>query len=224
MIGALDEYFRNYGFATDHIQPHFHDGKPAVEFSFAIPIPNTAHPTTGEPILYTGRFDMLGVYNNALFVVDEKTTKQLGQSWIKSWTMASQFTGYCWAAKEYGYPVAGAIIRGISILKTKYGHAESLQYRPQWFIDRWLVQLAKDVKRMIAAWEADDWDFDLNTGCNTYGGCPLTDVCNSQRPVRVLEQDFVKRIWDPLAHEENDLTDYEVDDKGYTIITIGENV
>ena len=218
MIGALDEYFRNYGFATDHIQPHFHNDKPAIEFSFAIPIPNTAHPTTGEPILYTGRFDMLGVYNNALFVVDEKTTKQLGQSWLKSWTMASQFTGYCWAAKEYGYPVAGAIIRGISILKTKYGHAESLQYRPQWFIDRWLVQLAKDVKRMVAAWEADDWDFDLNTGCTTYGGCPLTDACNSQNPVRVLEQDFVKRVWDPLAHEEHNLVDYEVDDKGYTII------
>ena len=219
MIGALDEYFRNYGFATDHIQPHFHDGKPAVEFSFAIPIPNTAHPVTGEPIIYTGRFDMLGVYNGALFVVDEKTTKQLGNSWLKSWTMASQFTGYCWAAKEYGYPVAGAIVRGISILKTKYGHAESLQYRPQWFIDRWLVQLAKDVKRMIRAWELEDWDYDLNTACNNYGGCKLVDVCNSQNPVRVLEQNFVKRVWDPLAHEEHNLTDYTVDQDGYTIIT-----
>ena len=110
-------------------------------------------------------------------------------------------------------------MRGISILKTKYGHAESLQYRPQWFIDRWLVQLAKDVKRMIAAWEADGWDYDLNTACNNYGGCGLVDVCSSQNPVRVLKQNFVKRIWDPLAHEEHNLTDYEVDEKVYTIIT-----
>lgn len=217
MIGALDEYFRNYGFTTDHIQPFFADDKPAVEFSFALPIPDTAHPVTGDPILYTGRFDMLGIYNGALFVVDEKTTKQLGQSWINSWTMASQFTGYCWAAKEYGYPVAGAIIRGISILKSKYGHAESLQYRPQWFIDRWLVQLSKDVKRMIAAWENEDWDYDLNTACNNYGQCPLVPVCNSNNPIKVLEQDFVKRVWDPLAHEENTLTDVVVDEEGYTI-------
>lgn len=220
MIGALDEYFQHYGFATDLIQPHYDaEGKPAVEFSFALPIPNTVHPTTGDPILYTGRFDMLGVFNNALFVVDEKTTKQLGQSWINSWTMASQFTGYCWAAKDFGYPVAGAIIRGISILKTKYGHAESLQYRPQWFIDRWLVQLAKDVKRMISCWEADDWDYDLNTACNNYGQCPLVDVCNSNNPVRVLENNFVKRVWDPLAHEEETLTGYTIDEKGYTVIT-----
>lgn len=222
MVGALDEYFRNYGFATDHIQPHFHDGKPAVEFSFAIPIPGTSHPTTGDPIIYTGRFDMLGVYNGALFVVDEKTTKQLGQSWIKSWALASQFTGYCWAAKEYGYPVAGAIIRGISILKTKYGHAESLQYRPQWFIDRWLTQLAKDVARMIEAWKSEDWEYNLDNSCNAYGGCPLVDVCNSQNSVRVLERDFVKRVWDPLAHEEHNLEGYLVDKDGYAIITTGE--
>ena len=202
MIGALDEYFRNYGFATDHIQPYFNDGKPAIEFSFALPIPGTSHPTTGEPLLYTGRFDMLGVYNGSIFVVDEKTTKQLGQSWVKSWTMASQFTGYCWAAEQFGYPVAGAIIRGISILKTKYGHAESIQYRPQWFIDRWLVQLRKDTERMIQAWEKDDWEYDFNTSCNSYGGCSLMDVCNSQNPERVLEQNFVKRVWDPLAREE----------------------
>ncbi len=222
MIGALDEYFRNYGFATDHIQPHFADDKPAVEFSFALPIPGTAHPTTGEPLLYTGRFDMLGVYNNALFVVDEKTTKQLGNSWIKSWALASQFTGYCWAARQYGYPVAGAIIRGISILKTKYGHAESLQYRPEWIIDRWLIQLGKDLNRMIEAWKKDDWDYDLNTSCNNYGGCKLVDVCSSRQPLRVLEQDFVKRVWDPLAHEEKNETCVCIDDEGYALNDCGD--
>jgi len=202
MIGALDEYFRNYGFATDLIQPYFSNGKPAIEFSFALPIPGTSHPTTGEPLLYTGRFDMLGVFNGSIFVVDEKTTKQLGNSWVKSWAMSSQFTGYCWAAGEYGYPVAGAIIRGISILKHKYGHAESLQYRPKWFIDRWLIQLAKDIQRMIRAWELDDWEYDLNTACNNYGGCGLVDVCSSINPERVLEANFQKRIWNPLAHTE----------------------
>ena len=198
MVGALDEYFRQYGFATDYIQPLMQDGKPAIEFSFALPIPDTSHPVSGDPIIYCGRFDMLGVYNNSLFVVDEKTTKQLGASWSKQWTLRSQFTGYCWAAREYGYSVAGAIIRGISILKTKYGHAESLQYRPDWMVERWLYQLQRDVKRMIELWEEDFWDLDLDSSCGSYGGCMYLEACSSPVPEQILEEDFQKRIWNPI--------------------------
>ena len=207
MIGALDEYFTHYGYRTDLIQPLMLEGKPAVEFSFALPIPDTVHPTTGEPILYTGRFDMVGLYNNQIFVVDEKTTKQLGPTWFKNWTLRSQLTGYCWASREYGYQVAGAIIRGISILKSKYGHAESIQYRPEWFIDRWLEQLARDVKRMIQCWEEGYWDLNLDTSCTNYGGCSFMDVCNSKEPERLLPINFVKRVWDPLKREEVELKD-----------------
>ena len=207
MIGALDEYFQHYGFITDHIQPLMQDGKAAVEFSFALPIPGTTHPTTGDPILYTGRFDMLGLYNNAIFGIDEKTTKQLGASWYKNWTLRSQFTGYCWAAKEYGYPVAGFIVRGISILKTKYGHAESIQYRPDWFIDQWLEQVRRDINRMITCWEEGYWDFNLDTACTHYGGCVFTEVCTNPKPDEVLVRDFQKRIWDPMEREETVVTD-----------------
>jgi len=202
MIGALDEYFKQYGFQTDHIQPLIQDGKSAVEFSFALPIPDTQHPVTGEPILYSGRFDMLGLYNGSLFVVDEKTTKQLGATWNKNWTMRSQITAYCWAAREFGYPVAGAIIRGISILKTKYGHAESLQYRPDIFIDKWLIQVQRDVKHMIANWEEDYWDYNLDSSCTGYGGCKFQEACSVADEQKILERDFVRRVWDPLAREE----------------------
>lgn len=202
MIGALEEYFMCYGFATDHIQPHEHGGKRTIEFSFAIPIPGTAHPTTGEPILYTGRFDMIGTYAGSIFVVDEKTTKQLGPTWNKNWVMRSQITGYCWAAKQFGVPVAGAIIRGISILKTKYGHAEVIQYRPDWVIDRWLDQLRRDINRMIECWKTDTWDYDLDTACTNYGGCLFLDICSSNIPERLLEAEFTKRVWDPLKREE----------------------
>lgn len=202
MVGALDEYFTQYGYATDHIQPLIQNGTPAVEFSFALPIPGTSHPDTGEPILYTGRYDMLGLYNDALFVIDEKTTKSLGATWFKNWTMRSQITGYCWAAKEFGYPVAGAIIRGISILKTKYGHAESIQYRPDWIIKRWLLQLARDVNRMTECWKTSTWDYSLDTACTNYGGCKLMEVCSSNTPDKLLEINFQRKVWDPLTRTE----------------------
>ncbi len=207
MIGALDEYFKHYGFSTDHIQPLISNGKSAVEFSFALPIPGTEHPTTGQPILYTGRFDMLGLYNNQLFIVDEKTTKQLGATWNKNWIMRSQITAYCWAARQYDYPVAGAIIRGISILKTKYGHAESIQYRSDAFIEKWLIQVRKDINRMVGCWKDGYWDYNFDSSCTGYGGCRFQEACTSNDEQKVLERDFVKRIWDPLAREEREVKD-----------------
>ena len=72
-LAAFAAYTQQWPFDTDYIQPHMSDGRPAVEFSFGIPLPIT-HPTTGEPIIYAGRFDLLGEYQKQLFVVDEKTT------------------------------------------------------------------------------------------------------------------------------------------------------
>lgn len=203
MVGALEAYFSHYGWDTDHIQPLMREGKPAVEFSFAIPLPET-HPETGEPLLYTGRFDMLGLYNGSIFVVDEKTTKQLGASWSRQWNMRSQFTGYCFAAEEYGHPVAGAIIRGISILKTKYGHAEAIQYRPKHVIDQWYKQLIRDIREMKEAWRhapKEHWDLALDDACSQYFGCSYERVCLQppERKLSVLAEDTIEYIWDPLA-------------------------
>jgi len=205
MIGALVYYFDVFGWATDHIQPLMINDAPAVEFSFALPIPHTRHPDTGQPIIYTGRFDMLGLYNKQIFVVDEKTTKQLGPTWNQNWTHRSQITGYNWAAREYGHIVAGGIIRGISILKTKYGHAESIQFRPDWMVDRWLLQLTHDINRMIDCWRTGYWDYDLDTACTHYGGCMFQTTCGQQDELRILQNDFVQRVWDPLAREEKPL-------------------
>lgn len=197
MCGALVAYFDHYGLDTDPIQPHFVHGKPAVEFSFALPLP-IPHPETGDPILYGGRFDMVGEYNGSLFAVDEKTTSQLGATWHKNWTLRSQLTGYCWGAREFDYPVAGAIIRGVSILKNSYGHGESIQYRPQWMIDRWYHQLLRDIKRMITCWSEGYWDYSLDGACANYGGCSFLDVCNSNDPERWLAADFIQREWHPV--------------------------
>jgi hypothetical protein len=207
MIHALDSYFQHWGFETDPIQPAMLAGKPAVEFDFALPIdPSLIHPETGDPILYSGRYDMIGERGGELWAVDEKTTGYLGKSWYNQWVLRSQLTGYCWAAREYDIPVVGAIIRGIAIKKTGFDFAESIQYRPDWMIDRWHNQLIKDVRRMIEMWEADDYDYALDGACSDYGGCTFLDICSTPHPDRWLEADFVQRIWDPLTREEKPLS------------------
>lgn len=199
MVRALISYFDEYPFDTDQITPMITaTGTPAVEFTFAIPIPECLNPDTGEPILYAGRFDMLGVREGILFVVDEKTTTSLGASWAKNWDLNSQFTGYCFAAQEYGYPVSGAIIRGIGILKTQISHAQVIVYRPDWIIKRWREQLIRDINRMIEAYRTNTWDFALGAACSAYSGCPYTRLCLSNDPERWIPGYYSERIWQPL--------------------------
>ena len=66
-----------------------------------------------------GRALRFGQMGEGLYIEDDKTTSQLGSSWGAQWDMRSQFTGYAWAARQSGLPIAGIIVRGISILKTK---------------------------------------------------------------------------------------------------------
>lgn len=205
MAGALEFYFQRYSLRDDYVKPWTDGVSTGIEFSFAIPLP-IAHPVTGEPILYTGRFDMLGEHKHgSLFVVDEKTATQLGQSWSKQWEMDAQFTGYCWGAAQYGKPVAGAIIRGVSILKTKYDSVECPIYRSAWQIERWHGQLLKDVQRMIDIWRTGEFSYQLDKGsCGAYGGCSFSLLCNSPQPERWVGVNFEPRQWHPMLREERE--------------------
>ena len=200
-ICALISFFEEYPPDTDPVTPVMLDTGPAVEWSFALPIPDIFHPETGDPMLYVGRFDMLAEYGGGVFPDDEKTSSQLGDGWAKNWKLASQMTGYCWAAKQYGYNVQGVIIRGIGILKNRITHQLIIEQRPTWLIDRWLVQLQRDVRRFISCWEEGYYDYALDNACASYGGCPYLPLCTAKNPIPWIESDYEVRVWDPLAKE-----------------------
>jgi hypothetical protein len=219
VIRAYDAYFQRYPLDSDVLQTfRAADGKLMVEFTFAIPTEvhrpwcascNLPSPTDAgscvrcngplDPILYCGRFDRLATRGDALFVTDEKTATQLGESWAGQWDLESQFTGYHYAARHYGYPVAGCTVRGVGLLKKKITFAETTLHKGQWQLDRWWAQLHKDLKKMVAAYEA--WDFDLalaKGSCAAYGGCAYKIMCESPEPDRWLNQYRIRK-WDPLA-------------------------
>lgn len=207
--GALEFYFANYPLGADGTMPiTLENGKRGIEFSFAQPLPFN-HPVTGDPILYTGRCDMIAEFASGRYVFDEKTTSSLGASWSRQWEMRSQFTGYCWAAGENDIPVDGAIVRGVSILKTKYDTQQAITYRSPAEIERWLTQVVKDLERMQRCWESGWWDYDLDHACAEYGGCGLVSVCKSGDPEAWLNTYFEQRVWDPLAKRETTVQEWE---------------
>jgi hypothetical protein len=199
VIEALADYIAHYNPATDHIKPYMvgaNKDEPCVEFTFSLPLP-ILHPESGEPILYAGRFDMLGVRNDQLVVVDEKTTSQLGPTWVNKWNLRGQFTGYIWACQQYGYPVLGAIVRGVSFLSKSFGHAEAIQLRAQWEVDQWYEQLLHDVRGMVRAWEENWYDQAFDEACADFSGCPFQSLCKSSTP-EAWASKFAIRDWDPL--------------------------
>jgi hypothetical protein len=222
IILALEASFDEYPASMDYVVPHMVDGKPAVEFNFVLPIPGMFHPETKEPLLYTGRFDMLAEYNDMLYVEDDKTATSLGPTWPNQWALRSQFTGYCWGARSYGKPVVGAIIRGTGILKSKFTFAQSVQSRSQWEIDRWLEQIKRDIFRMQQCWEEGYWDFNLDESCTQYGGCTFVSLCTKPNPEQWIEPDFKVDFWDPLAIAKAELPNEETNNSNDPAAVFGQ--
>lgn len=207
MMGALDYYWAQYPMDTDQATPAVIGGRSGIEFSFAEPLP-IMHPITNEPLIFTGRADMICNFAGGVYLEDDKTTSQLGQSWAKNWEMRGQFSGYAWAARQSGIKVHGVLIRGVSILKTKYETMQVMSYRSEYEIDRWYSQTIRDLERMVKAWHEGYWDFNLGEACTSYGGCKFMDACKSHEPDRWIEGEFTQKVWCPDTREELPLAEY----------------
>lgn len=202
MLGALEYYFHSYQLGSDRAIPvSLPSGQRGIEFSFCEPLP-FIHPESGEPLLYSGRFDMLVDYDGMRLGEDDKTTSALGASWPQQWDLRSQFTGYAWGSARAGLPLDGFLVRGIAIRKTGYDTLQAITYRPQWQIDRWFEQVRRDIARMLDLWARGVWDYNLGDECTAFGGCMFRNVCLTVDPTAILSAQYERRRWDPAARTE----------------------
>lgn len=208
MCGALEFYFSSYPLGADGAVPIIFGGQHGIEFSFAEPLP-IMHPVSGDPILYCGRSDMIAEAYGGEYIYDEKTTSQLGASWSRQWDLRSQFTGYTWARRQHGGTPTGIIVRGVSILKTKYETLQAITYRSKWECDRWLAQTVRDIRAAIECWRQDYWDWNLDHACAEYGGCSFQCICKSDDPDAFLPVQFTRRVWNPIARQEQTVEEWE---------------
>lgn len=203
VVAAFVEYLYVYPPTTDHVVPSYSHLGPRVEFSFAFEISDLRHPVSGDPLLFAGRLDQLADFNGALFIFDDKTASGIGPQWRRQWDLRSQFTGYAAGCQLHGLNVAGAIIRGMAILKEECKTAEAITYRPEWMIDRWKRRLIWDVQQMLEAWNNNYWP---NTGeesgeCTNFGLCPFTVLCSAESPEKYIDVYFDRGRWDPVKRE-----------------------
>ena len=210
---AVEDYFRAYDPLTDHIQPYMVDGKPTLEFTFAIPLePGIGgihdefdsgmwplHPVTGNPFVYAGRIDMLGEYLGMPIVCDDKTsgTGHYG-NWTEKWDLRGQFIGYTWAANVLGIPADQVAVRGVGIMATQTALAEAIKPYSDSLRERWLEQLRRDLWRIVRMWDKGYFDYNFAESCVDYSGCIFSQPCQSNDPDPWLKNMTVRR-WNPTA-------------------------
>lgn len=200
MVGALEYYFSEYPLEDDPARIAIIAGIPAVEWRFALPLPFN-NPDTGQPLLYCGRTDMLCEFAGGLYTEDDKTTKALGAKWANQWELRSQFVGYAWAGRELGLKLQGTLVRGVSILKTKYETAQAIVNQPDWKIDEWVDHRDHLISQAIANYQSGWWEPALDDTCNEYGGCTFKPVCSvaPERRINWLTTNYEESTWNPLS-------------------------
>ena len=219
LIDALYLYAKTYD-KHDYIQPIVDsNGNVMVEKSFTIQL-DMKHPVTGNPILFHGRTDALVTCFGEPFQFDDKTTSQLGPTWVNKWDFRSQFDGYSYGMKQNGFESVGTIVRGHCFLKNEVKFCDAISRRQTWQLDQWLDDVHQMLYEMSMYYERALNEFNsgtiklnlhtlfpksgrFNEQCNAYAGCEFKPLCESKFPQRKLNE-YRVRVWDPTNPERED--------------------
>lgn len=198
LLQALSGYFKMWPIDCDPVVPLVHG---SIEFTFAIPT-GVVRPDRNEPILYAGRFDLLGSLDGMPVIVDEKTTgRGFSSSWSEGWNLRNQFLLYIWACRQSGWPHMNQVfIRGVSVQKTKMDFTQAIATIPEFLLDRAHTQLLRDLERMKAQWLEGYFDYNFGDTCTAYGKCPFMELCTAQNPTEWYSM-YQRRTWSPLAKD-----------------------
>lgn len=195
LVNTVLEYLDNYKDETCETTI-FSDGTIGVELHFQF---ETGLKTgEGEVISCAGHIDRLVKQDLGTFITDHKTTiRPLTQFYFEQYNPDNQMTLYTIAGEIcFNTPIKGVIIDGINIAKGEFSRQMTL--RTAELCDEWLSEAEYWFK--VAEFFATKGVFPANDkSCNKYSGCPFKEYCTAPRELRekILEEDFVKRIWDP---------------------------
>lgn len=183
------------------VQPYkFPDGKPAVELSFAIPLP--INNPDGEPYLLCGHIDSLVEFGDEVGIRERKTTaKTLGDRYFDQYTPDIQIDTYDlvgsvmfpdllsrWVMLE-----AAQTAEGFARFHRHFIH--STEGRRSEFLNDligWINRAEADAK--------NGYYPKNEAACYAHGGCQFREICNKDPASRQrwLEAEFTKKHWNPL--------------------------
>lgn len=169
-------------------------GKPAVEYSFALPVDND--------IIFSGHIDRLVTYADNIMVMDQKTTgTTISARYFDGFNPDVQMSMYTFAGKMiYQMPVKGVIIDAAQIAVGFTRFERGLTFRTESQLSEWYDTTMYTIEGARSATKLGY--FPMNrTSCDKFGGCPFRSVCSRAPEVReqFLNGSFIRGDrWDPL--------------------------
>lgn len=170
------------------------DGKPAVEYSFALPV--------DDGLVFSGHIDRLVTYADNIMVMDQKTTgTTITARYFDSFKPDVQMSMYTFAGRMiYNLPVKGVIIDAAQIAVGFSRFERGMTFRSEADLNEWYDISMFTISSARKA-TLDNY-FPMNRqACGNYGGCEFRKVCSRSPEVRpqFLKADFVQGPrWDPL--------------------------
>lgn len=170
------------------------DGRPAVEYSFALPVDND--------IVFCGHIDRLVTYAGSYYISDQKTTGgTIGSYYFEGFTPDTQVSMYVFAGKMiYDLPVSGMIIDAAQIAVGFTRFERGYAFRSEGQLTEWYHNTLGHIAEIQEATRKGVFK-QRDTSCGLYGGCEFRNICSRSPEVRgkFLEGDFERGpIWDPL--------------------------
>ena len=164
-----------------------------TEVGFTVPI--------GE-YLFSGRLDGLAEWDNQLYVIEHKTTIQLGPSYFKQFEMSMQIDGYIYATEQItGKRCAGVIINAMQpktkTKKMEDHYARDPITRTEFERKEFLREIPLLIKDILEK-EKSGIFTRTKRSCFSYNyQCPFWDLCKYGEDDRILKRDFKVEKWEP---------------------------
>lgn len=185
------------------------NGRPAVEVSFRLPLPDWCPSPDGDPYILCGHIDRVARNitepNGPLYVIDYKTTKSaLTSFWLKQYNPNIQAFVYDLAAPVLfpDQPFRGVIFDVMQTGVTFSRFTREPIHRTDEQREEFLRVLMHKIEQATEAAQAGHW-FPNYSACMLHGGCRLRDVCKKTPGLRdnFLSSNFTKgEPWNPLIN------------------------
>lgn len=159
-----------------------------------------------DTLEYGGIFDGIVEFAGRYFILEHKSTSQLGAYYFDQFKPNNQVSGYIWGARQLsGQPVGGAIINAIGIYRaspTKF--IRQITTRTDHELEVWLDNVWFEAANLQRYYATGYWP-QRTQACTLYGKCEFHNVhvlSHEREQQLLLEQDYVREEWDFVRRDE----------------------
>lgn len=184
-----------------------------TEVGFAVPIDYKNSEGENKSFILVGRIDALVNWNGPLYVLETKSTAQLGYGYFNQFEMNQQMDGYLWGAMlSTGEKVQGVIINTLEVWKdvkrvsekTKKledHYARDPQTRSDFELEEYKNDMGMQVENILDAEKRNRFPRNKQN-CYTYNSrCPYWNLCKYGEDAKTIARDFVESKWEPYKQE-----------------------